>query len=133
MMICFRTGRDSNHRLVHLGYILFGFVASLCFLTYNLGAANSRWAAMAGLMTTIVLASLANHRRHYTMYKGSYSLYIAGLLMLPWMDVFRITLFGLSFSLEAILFYFLFLKLGAYHQVFDLSKSIRASGLTGLE
>lgn len=124
MMIHFRTRRDPNHRLLQLGFILLGVVSSLSFLTYNLDTANSFGLAASGLMTTIILASMATHTLHYTMHTGSYRLHIAALLMLPWMDIFRITLFGLTFSLEAILFYFLFLKLGAYHQVFDPGKSV---------
>jgi len=127
MIIPFRTRRDPNHRLLQLGFILLGFFASLCFFTYSLSAANSVGSAVVGLMTTIILASMATHTLHYTMHTGSYRLHIAALLMLPWMDVFRITLFGLTFSLEAILFYSLFLKLGAYHQVFTLTRSFRAS------
>ena len=112
---------------MQLGFILLGVVSSLSFLTYNLDTANSFGLAETGLMTTIILASMATHTLYYTMHTGSYRLHVAALLMLPWMDTFRITLFGLTFSLEAILFYFLFLKLGAYHQVFELSESIRTS------
>jgi len=87
------------------------FVASYCFYSYYHDTASSIYGSISGLLVSFVLAMLVSTQFHYKTDTAISILQVLVFLVLPFINIFQITLFQLRFSLEAILFYFLFIKL----------------------
>lgn len=97
--------------LFFIGCSLYSLAASNLFLRFAQNSSFSLLGGLAGLSISFSLAVLLSMKLRYKTNKGIIALHVLGFLMLPHIDMFQIAIFQIRFSLESILFYFLFIKL----------------------
>jgi len=90
---------------------LYCLVVSACFLRYAQNSSFNIFGGFWGLVLSCSLAVLLSTKLHFKNTRLTFALQVLGLMVLPCIDVFQIALFQIRFSLESVLFYFLFIKL----------------------
>ncbi|AEV30526.1 hypothetical protein SpiGrapes_2769 [Sphaerochaeta pleomorpha str. Grapes] len=100
-----------KHRYHFIGYSLYCLVASYFFFVSFHHTDSSILGSLLGIFISIGTAILISSKLHYKTNRIACIFEILGFLMLPFIDVFQIAIFQIRFSLEAILFYCLFIKL----------------------
>lgn len=103
--------------LLITAYSLYSLAASFSFLLYFFNTTQSIMGSIGGLVVSFTLAKLLSTQLHDRTHQTIHILQVACFLVLPFIDVFQISLFQIRFSLEAILFYALSIRL-----ITDLSK-----------
>lgn len=100
-----------KQRYHFIGYSLYCLVASYFFFVSFHETDGSIFGSLLGLSISIVIAILITSKLHFRSNGITRNPGFSGFLILPFIDVFQIAIFQIRFSLEAILFYCLFIKL----------------------
>ncbi len=90
---------------------LYCLTASHVFLQYAQNSSFNLLGGFVGLAFSLSLAALLSAKLRFKNTRLTFALQVLGLMVLPYFDMFQIALFQIRFSLESVLFYFLFIKL----------------------
>ena len=94
-----------------IGCLLYCLAASHAFLQYAQNSSFNLLGGFVGLAFSLSLAALLSAKLRFKNTKLTFILQVMGLMLLPYFDMFQIAIFQIRFSLESVLFYFLFIKL----------------------